>query len=53
MAVFSFLTICNPPHLKILGVYCNHYFLRMLASIGKGHYDAALETGTEPTSMFY
>ncbi|KAM0922262.1 hypothetical protein ACQ4PT_006221 [Festuca glaucescens] len=29
-----------------LGVYCNHYFLRMLASIGKGHYDAALETGS-------
>ncbi|KAL5197434.1 hypothetical protein ABZP36_000946 [Zizania latifolia] len=29
-----------------LGLYCNHYFLRMLASIGKGHYDAALETGS-------
>jgi uncharacterized protein YegL len=29
-----------------LGLHCNHYFLRMLASIGKGHYDAALETGT-------
>ncbi|TVU37967.1 hypothetical protein EJB05_11313 [Eragrostis curvula] len=28
-----------------LGSYCNHYFLRMLASIGKGHYDSALETG--------
>ncbi|CAM0906736.1 unnamed protein product [Alopecurus aequalis] len=29
-----------------LGLYCNHYFLRMLASIGKGHYDAALEIGS-------
>lgn len=29
-----------------LGSYCNHYFLRMLASIGKGHYDAALETAS-------
>ncbi|KAI5007905.1 hypothetical protein ZWY2020_008953 [Hordeum vulgare] len=29
-----------------LGLYCNHYFLRMVASIGKGHFDAALETGS-------
>ncbi|KAL6656951.1 hypothetical protein ACP70R_004731 [Stipagrostis hirtigluma subsp. patula] len=29
-----------------LGSYCNHYFLRMLASLGKGHYDAALDTGS-------
>ncbi|TVU46604.1 hypothetical protein EJB05_06149, partial [Eragrostis curvula] len=29
-----------------LGSFCNHYFLRMLASIGKGHYDAALDTGS-------
>jgi len=29
-----------------LGLHCNHYFLRMLASIGKGHYDAALETAS-------
>ncbi|CAL4914840.1 unnamed protein product [Urochloa decumbens] len=29
-----------------LGSYCNHYFLRMLASIGKGHYAAALDTGS-------
>nr|CAB3458603.1 unnamed protein product [Digitaria exilis] len=28
------------------GSHCNHYFLRMLASIGKGHYDAALETAS-------
>ncbi|XP_039832733.1 uncharacterized protein LOC120693379 isoform X2 [Panicum virgatum] len=29
-----------------LGSYCNHYFLRMLASIGKGHYAAAFDTGS-------
>ncbi|CAL5085585.1 unnamed protein product [Urochloa decumbens] len=29
-----------------LGSHCNHYCLRMLASIGKGHYDAALETAS-------
>ncbi|XP_062187035.1 uncharacterized protein LOC133890600 isoform X2 [Phragmites australis] len=34
-----------------LGSYCNHYFLRMLASIGKGHYDAALETGSIESRM--
>uniref|UniRef100_A0A1D1Z528 Inter-alpha-trypsin inhibitor heavy chain H2 n=2 Tax=Anthurium amnicola TaxID=1678845 RepID=A0A1D1Z528_9ARAE len=26
-----------------IGSYCNHYFLRMLATIGKGLYDAAFE----------
>ncbi|KAL6855884.1 hypothetical protein ACP4OV_018686 [Aristida adscensionis] len=34
-----------------LGSYCNHYFLRMLASIGKGHYDAAFETGSIESRM--
>ncbi|KAL5198684.1 hypothetical protein ABZP36_002196 [Zizania latifolia] len=29
-----------------LGSHCNHYFLHMLASIGKGHYDAAFEIGS-------
>ncbi|PAN49232.1 hypothetical protein PAHAL_9G435000 [Panicum hallii] len=29
-----------------LGSYCNNYFLRMLASIGKGHYAAAFDTGS-------
>ncbi|KAE9605826.1 putative von Willebrand factor, type A [Lupinus albus] len=24
-----------------IGLYCNHYFLQMLAQIGRGHYDAA------------
>ncbi|KAL2939803.1 Inter-alpha-trypsin inhibitor heavy chain H4, partial [Bienertia sinuspersici] len=27
-----------------IGLYCNHYFLRMLAMIGHGHYDAAFST---------
>ncbi|XP_058080000.1 uncharacterized protein LOC131228171 isoform X2 [Magnolia sinica] len=26
-----------------IGSYCNHYFLRMLAMIGRGHYDAAYD----------
>ncbi|KAL9228500.1 hypothetical protein vseg_004076 [Gypsophila vaccaria] len=26
-----------------IGSYCNHYFLRMLAQIGRGHYDAAYD----------
>ncbi|KAG8079750.1 hypothetical protein GUJ93_ZPchr0007g3428 [Zizania palustris] len=29
-----------------LGSHCNHYFLRMLSSIGKGHYAAAFEIGS-------
>jgi hypothetical protein len=36
---------------NMLGSHCNHYFLRMLASIGKGHYDAALETGTRGSAF--
>uniref|UniRef100_A0A0D9VV52 VWFA domain-containing protein n=1 Tax=Leersia perrieri TaxID=77586 RepID=A0A0D9VV52_9ORYZ len=35
-----------------LGSYCNHYFLRMLANIGKGHYDAAFDTGSIEGRMF-
>ncbi|XP_021865385.1 uncharacterized protein [Spinacia oleracea] len=35
------------PFLRIstfgIGSYCNHYFLRMLAQIAKGHYDAAYD----------
>eukprot|EP00262_Sarcandra_glabra_P016483 TRINITY_DN5394_c0_g2_i1.p1 TRINITY_DN5394_c0_g2~~TRINITY_DN5394_c0_g2_i1.p1 ORF type:complete len:674 (+),score=88.97 TRINITY_DN5394_c0_g2_i1:271-2022(+) len=27
-----------------IGSYCNHYFLRMLASIGRGRYDAAYDS---------
>ncbi|XP_042444378.1 uncharacterized protein LOC122029457 [Zingiber officinale] len=26
-----------------IGLYCNHYFLKMLASIGRGQYDAAYD----------
>ncbi|GAB4841966.1 hypothetical protein Ancab_011923 [Ancistrocladus abbreviatus] len=34
------------PRISTLGIgsYCNHYFLQMLAQIGKGHYDAAYDT---------
>lgn len=27
------------------GSYCNHYFLKMLAEIGRGYYDAAFDMG--------
>ncbi|PON43600.1 Nucleoside diphosphate kinase [Parasponia andersonii] len=27
-----------------IGLYCNHYFLQMLAQIGKGYYDAAFDS---------
>ncbi|KAK9734443.1 hypothetical protein RND81_04G140100 [Saponaria officinalis] len=29
-----------------IGSYCNHYFLRMLAQIGRGHYDAACDANS-------
>lgn len=28
-----------------LGSYCNHYFLQMIAHIGRGHYHAAYDAG--------
>ncbi|KAG6727555.1 hypothetical protein I3842_02G131900 [Carya illinoinensis] len=39
-------SIC--PRICTLGIgsYCNHYFLRMLAHIGMGHYDAAYDADT-------
>lgn len=27
------------------GSYCNHYFLQMLAHIGRGYYDASYDVG--------
>ena len=44
--VCLFSNSLQPTHLKMLGLYFNHYFLRMVEAIGKGHFDAALETGT-------
>ncbi|XP_031105642.1 uncharacterized protein LOC116010394 [Ipomoea triloba] len=36
----------NSPRICTFGIgyYCNHYFLQMLASIGRGYYDAAFDT---------
>ncbi|KAG2728619.1 hypothetical protein I3760_01G213700 [Carya illinoinensis] len=34
-----------------IGSYCNHYFLQMLAHIGRGHYDAAYDADTIDFSM--
>ncbi|XP_054783588.1 uncharacterized protein LOC129290718 isoform X2 [Prosopis cineraria] len=37
-------SICTPRMCTFgIGLYCNHYFLQMLAQIGRGHYDAALD----------
>ncbi|GJR79419.1 putative von Willebrand factor A-like domain superfamily protein [Tanacetum coccineum] len=35
----------NSPRICTFGIgsYCNHYFLQMLANIGKGYYDSALD----------
>lgn len=37
---------------NIPGSFCNHYFLRMLAMIGRGHYDAVYDVG-EFTIFFW
>ncbi|KAI4355416.1 hypothetical protein L6164_004192 [Bauhinia variegata] len=42
--VKSYVTqsVCTPRLCTFgIGLYCNHYFLQMLAQIGRGHFDAA------------
>ncbi|XP_028763232.1 uncharacterized protein LOC114721563 [Neltuma alba] len=40
--VTSRQSICAPRICTFgIGLYCNHYFLQMLAQIGRGHFDAA------------
>ncbi|KAL8458724.1 hypothetical protein ACS0TY_036292 [Phlomoides rotata] len=34
-----------------IGSYCNHYFLQMLAQIGRGYYDAAFDLGSINSRM--
>ncbi|KAL5538012.1 hypothetical protein UlMin_045308 [Ulmus minor] len=34
-----------------IGLYCNHYFLQMLAQIGKGYYDAAYDLDSIDSRM--
>ncbi|KAF3323444.1 inter alpha-trypsin inhibitor, heavy chain 4-like protein [Carex littledalei] len=34
-----------------IGLFCNHYFLRMLASIGRGHYDAEYDPDSIESRM--
>ncbi|PWZ52369.1 Inter alpha-trypsin inhibitor, heavy chain 4 [Zea mays] len=46
LSEINFLIVFHNAGNNILGSYCNHYFLRMLASIGKGHYAAAFDTGS-------
>ncbi|KAL0341819.1 UNVERIFIED_CONTAM: hypothetical protein Scaly_1844500 [Sesamum calycinum] len=38
-------------HLMKEGSYCNHYFLQMLAQIGRGYYDAAFDIGSINSRM--
>lgn len=46
----SYLTNEESIHPRIytfgIGLYCNHYFLKMLAMIGRGHYDAAYDANS-------
>ncbi|KAH0460191.1 hypothetical protein IEQ34_010854 [Dendrobium chrysotoxum] len=34
-----------------IGTYCNHYFLQMLSSIGRGHYGATYDEGSVESTM--
>ncbi|KAI4386921.1 hypothetical protein MLD38_004798 [Melastoma candidum] len=36
-------SICPRVSTLAIGAYCNHYFLQMLAQIGRGHFDAATD----------
>lgn len=44
---------CICPRISTFGIgsYCNHYFLRMLALIGRGYYDAAYDIVSIDTRM--
>lgn len=44
-------TITPRIHTFGIGLFCNHYFLRMLAMIGQGLYDAAYETDCIETRL--
>ncbi|XP_052182839.1 uncharacterized protein LOC127795290 [Diospyros lotus] len=47
--------ICPRIYTFGIGSYCNHYFLQMLAQIGKGYYDAAFDAdliGSQMQSLF-
>lgn len=35
----------NSSFVFVVGTFCNHYFLRMLAMISGGHYDSAYDVG--------
>ncbi|XP_061361590.1 uncharacterized protein LOC133305393 isoform X2 [Gastrolobium bilobum] len=44
-------SICPRIYTFGLGPFCNHYFLRMLAMIGRGQYDAALDLNLVEAQM--
>uniref|UniRef100_A0A2N9I5N7 VWFA domain-containing protein n=1 Tax=Fagus sylvatica TaxID=28930 RepID=A0A2N9I5N7_FAGSY len=43
--------ICPRIYTFGIGSFCNHYFLRMLATIGRGQYDAAYDIGSVECRM--
>lgn len=55
--IHGFTAILGPKYgywfLHFSGLFCNHYFLRMLAMIGHGCYDAAYDTGVFFTHLIY
>ncbi|KAF7142694.1 hypothetical protein RHSIM_Rhsim05G0005400 [Rhododendron simsii] len=44
-------SICPRVHTFGIGTFCNHYFLRMLAIIGRGHHDAASDADSIEVRM--
>ncbi|KAI8553301.1 hypothetical protein RHMOL_Rhmol05G0004300 [Rhododendron molle] len=44
-------SICPRVHTFGIGTFCNHYFLRMLAIIGRGHHDAAYDADSIDVRM--
>lgn len=43
----------NISNIFLPGLYCNHYFLQMLAQIGRGYYDAAYDAGEFISPFLY
>ncbi|XP_047334557.1 uncharacterized protein LOC124938203 [Impatiens glandulifera] len=44
-------SICPRIYTFGIGMYCNHYFLRMLATIGRGEHDAAYDADSVDVQM--
>ncbi|XP_057468021.1 uncharacterized protein LOC130757278 isoform X1 [Actinidia eriantha] len=44
-------SLCPRIHTFGIGTFCNHYFLRMLAILGRGHHDAAYDADSIEVRM--